>query len=160
MYPRLLIIVALLAAGVLIYYWKTGLNQSTAVSIDDLKFPVTVVFSTASSYVHHDEKDLSTMSMQAVVMHETPPHLIDNELNLFQLQELKSTKGSMQLMLSAGNGLTPVTFKLKPIRDDSHVQARQLLASLIASDLSDEEVRGLAKRIQTARTLEEILDTE
>lgn len=97
------------------------------------------------------------MSTQLVLMHQTPPKLIDNELNLFQLDNLSSTLNSFQLMANLGNGLSPVSFDLHRIRDRSHSQALRLLVETIASDLSVVESQQIETKIQSVETLEDAL---
>ena len=129
-------------------------------TVADLKFPVAVIFDESDCRIHHDAADLHVMGLMRVMAYKDWPYLVDNELNLFQLENLISEKNSWQIFLSMGNGSTPVSFTLKTVRDDSHAHARGILTGCIPSHVSDDESAVIRDRIQSARTLSETLSPD
>lgn len=127
-------------------------------TVADLNFPVVVVFERSGAYVHRSAEDLMTMSMQAVIMSNSPPHLIDNEFNLFRLDKLNSTKGTLAYMLSAGAGSTEVTFELARVPEKSDEQVRSLLRKLEDPWMTDEQKAELLKVIASAKSVHDIVD--
>ncbi|MFH1302995.1 MAG: hypothetical protein ABIK07_18195 [Planctomycetota bacterium] len=145
------------AAGLWLMRGGPALPQPT---INDLNFPVVVFFSPTSFSVDHSAEELTTMNIQRVLMQQKPPHLIDNQLNLFQLDELNSTRSSYTLLLNAGTGTTPVSFTLKPVRDETRTEARKLLIGIVNPELPDDEAAAMKSRIRSAQRLTEIFQAD
>ena len=93
-------------------------------------------------------------------MQQTPPHLIDNQLNLFQMDDLNSTRSSYTLLLNAGTGTTPVSFTLKPVRDETQTEVRKLLIGIVNPDLPEDEAAVMKSRILSAQRLTEIFQPD
>ena len=151
------IAICLTLTGLMAIAWNMRHRPTPPPTVDDLKFPVAVLFDQSDCRIHYDAADLGIMGLMRVMNYESSPYLIDNELNLFQMENLKSEKSSLQIMLSMGNGSTPVSFTLKAVRDDLHTQARELLTRSISSTVPDDESAEIRNRILSASTLNETL---
>lgn len=151
------VVVCLLAIGTASGVWlmrsSPSLPQPT---INDLNFPVVVFFSPTIYTLDLTAEELTTMNIQRVLVQQTPPLLIDNQLRLFQMDDLISTSSSSTMLLKAGTGKTPVSFSLKPVRDDSKTEVRKLLIGIVSPELSEDKAAALKSRILSIQRLTEI----
>lgn len=139
----------------------TGCKQAVRSSTEQqaelgtLPYPVIVVYETGHFQRLHSMTDFQAIDLSMVLSQTTTPYLIDNELNLFRLEQFASTKGTAAMMVSAGSGTTDVRFRMLPINDENHAQAKQLLKGVIAEDLSPAMMQTTLTQLQQAASLEE-----
>src|SRR5262249_53654273 len=112
-----------LLAGVLV----GGCGSPPKPVVSDLRFPVLVMYPGAGHERFDDAESLSSMSTQRVLMYKDVPLLIDSGLRIFQLADLKSTKGGLSFMASGGNGRTRVSFVLTSTHDAGIAAVRALV---------------------------------
>jgi len=95
-------------------------------TVDDLTFPVLVLFESGGLVRHDDAKDLQVMSTQRVINSNSAPFLIDSKLDIYRLDKLASTHGVW--LMANPVGTTEVTFELARVAQGDVEQARRLIA--------------------------------
>jgi len=103
-----------------------GCKTQPPPTVETLEFPVLVLFEDSGVVRHDDAKDLRRMSVQRVTGSNTPPLLIDSNLDIYRLDGLASIHGGMWLMANP-SGRTEVTFELIRVAHADAGEARRLI---------------------------------
>lgn len=134
-----------------------GCNRSQPPQISDLKFPVLVIYPNAGTEVFGKPEDLNTMSLQRVMMYKDTAGLVDSELRIFQLANLRSTKNGLAIWIDGGRGPTPVAFDLVATQESGLAAARDWICrstSRFTEGPSADEERA---NLEAAGTLDELI---
>ena len=103
-----------------------GCRGNPEPTVADLHFPVVVIYGTTSVVLYPDARALGFASIASLNAVKGPPPLIDSDFNIYILEELASTHGSLWLMTHP-TGNTPVTFKLARAPESGIAVARKLM---------------------------------
>lgn len=95
-------------------------------TVEDLRFPVVVIYGKSSAVLFQDATALGTARIADLNAVEGPPPLIDSDFNVYTLRELSSTHDSPWLMAHP-TGSTPVTFRLERAEKSGVETARELM---------------------------------
>lgn len=125
--------------------------------VDDLAFPVLVIYPHAGYEDFPSAESLNSMNTQRILHYRDVPLLIDSTLRVYQLKDLKSTKSGLALMASAGTGRTPVSYTLGRTTQSGVATVREIVlreCSPMTVGIDAERRREL---LATAESLQEIL---
>ncbi|MBE2180671.1 MAG: hypothetical protein IAE97_09395 [Chthoniobacterales bacterium] len=103
-----------------------GCRAKPEPTVADLHFPVVVIYGTTSVVLYPNAHTLGFASIASLNALTGPPALIDSDFNIYILEELASTHGTLWLMTHP-TGNTPVTFQLARAPESGIAVARQLL---------------------------------
>ncbi len=133
-----------------------GCKAPSPLTINDLNYPVLVLFEQSGGVRHDDARDLSVMSVQRVMASNSPPFLIDSHLDIYRLDKLGSEHSGLWLMANP-NGQTEVHFDLQRVSLADVAKARQLI---LARDptLRSQDGAPLREKVEQARTLKAMLE--
>lgn len=130
-------------------------------TVEDLTYPVLVIHDGISVDVNRSRDSLLVMTTQLVISRTDDPVLIDSRWQAYTMRNLRSTKSTFGLILSAGTGSTPVAFDLIPRPDDSGLEAaraRIVATRFLSRTLGDPELNEACHAaIAKATTMEEII---
>lgn len=143
--------------GSLGFLCLVGCGKEPAPRIEDLAYPVLVLFDKSGGVLHDDAVDLGTMSTQRVVMADEAPYLIDSRLDLYRLRSLRSTHGNAWLMLHP-RGRTEVTFELERVSRADVAAARQWIETFDRNLTYAEDREERLERLRDADSLKALLD--
>lgn len=131
-------------------------TAKTTAAEPTLRFPAILVWTGESARIVWPENALKTMHVNYVTGHQPQPVVIDSDLNIYDLLDLRMTQSGLALMLNP-NGVTPIAFTLKPHASQGLDAARGLIngCQWLGVDGSD----GAEKRdaIAKAESLEEMI---
>lgn len=121
-------------------------------TVGDLHFPVLVLFEQGGVLRHNDAADLNSMSVQRVVGSNSPPFLIDSNLDIYRLDRLASVHGGIWLIANP-SGRTEVTFDLARVAQSDAAQSRRLIAERDQRARSDDD-GGAREHLARAQTFD------
>jgi hypothetical protein len=125
-------------------------------SVNDLQFPVAVVFGRASVVKFTDSTDLGTMLVQNLITVDGPPALIDSHFVVYHLAKLRSTHNGLWLMANP-TGVTPVTFELQRDPKTGIATARALLHARLDVQTWRTDLEQKRRELDSAQTLDAML---
>jgi hypothetical protein len=148
-------LVVLLRASAALLLAALGACRSQPPRVEDLAYPVLVLFERSGTVRHDAVADLRSMAVQRVLGSESPPWLIDSRLDIYRLERLESVHGGLWLMANP-SARTQVRFDLVRVARADAVQARGLIVERDPTlRAGNDPVRRL--RIEEAATLATML---
>jgi hypothetical protein len=132
-----------------------GCAAHPAPTVDDLTYPVLVLFAQGGSVRHDDAADLSRMRVQRIMAAGDAVFLIDSRLDIYRLDKLESVHSGIWLMAHP-NGITEVHFELQKVSGADVGMARKLLSEREYRLRSGEDP-SLHAALEKAETLQDLL---
>lgn len=140
--------------------WTAGCDRATVAAPPApepvLRYPAILVWTGVFARTESATEGFKTMNVNTVLSHREQPVVIDSDLKIYDMADLKTTANGFKIMLNP-NSHVPITFKLKPRQSQGLEAARKLLLDCqwIGKDAGNVDETKLA--IQKATTAAEII---
>lgn len=120
--------------------------------VEDLHFPVAVLYENTRVEICKDAADLHVMNVSRVRMFKDPPVLIDSGFAIYTLENLRSTHGGLWHMVNP-TGLTEVLFDLKRAAKSGVEAAREQMRLKLDEQTWRDDLDEQRKALTTQQTL-------
>lgn len=125
-----------------------------APKIENLAFPVVVLFENSSVLLCADREGLTRMHTNSLNLNHQDPWLIDSNCGVFTMEKLRSVHNGFWLMANP-IALTEVTFELKP-QKSGRAEAQRLFAEQLRKQTWRQDQAARLQSLAQSQTLLEM----
>ena len=145
-----------IAAGVLaLFFVGSCSREKPAPKIENLRFPVVILFGNASIRLCQGPSELTRMHSNYLTLNNQDPVLIDSEFKIYSLDNLRSVHGGLWLMANP-SGATDVTFELKA-KGSGRERARELFGLQLKKQTWRDDIDASLKTLSGSGILLEMV---
>ncbi len=122
-----------------------------------LRFPVLLVWPGQSVMIRSEEDDLKSMHINYLTGERPQPVLLDSDLKIYDMLNLKTTKSGIGLMLNP-SGSVPIEFKLQPHLTNGLDTARTLVSGCKWLGGDPDEAEAKRTKLNQATTVAAMIE--